>query len=466
MEKLSVKDARDAAAIGKQAVLQGWVRTRRDSKAGFSFIELNDGSCQGNVQVIADTSLPNYESTIKSLTTGCSIRATGEMKESGGKGQSTEMQAAEIELIGAADPESYPLQKKRTSFEKLREWAHLRPRTNTFGAVARVRNCICNSIHQFFQEQDFLYVHTPIITASDCEGAGEMFQVTTMDLDFLAKNQVEKLNYKFDFFDRPSYLTVSGQLSVETYCCALGNVYTFGPTFRAENSNTSRHLAEFWMVEPEMAFYDLNDNMDVAEAFLKRIVRDALEKCAEDMEFFNLRIDESKTLIERLNGIVNADFVRLTYTDAIDVLTKSGQKFQFPVEWGIDLQSEHERFLTEQHFNSPVILYDYPRTIKPFYMYCNDDDKTVRAMDVLVPQVGEIIGGSQREHRLDVLESRMREMDLDAEDYWWYIDLRKYGSIPHSGFGLGLERAVQFITSMANIRDVIPFPRTPGSADF
>ena len=466
MEKLSVKEARQESAIGKKAQLQGWVRTRRDSKAGFSFIEINDGSSQGNIQLIAEGDLENYESEIKKLTSGCSISAEGEIKESGGRGQKTELAASSITIHGWADPETYPLQKKRHSFEKLREWAHLRPRTNTFGAVARVRNCICNSIHQFYQEQGFLYVHTPVITASDCEGAGEMFQVTTMKLDDIAKEQIENLNYRFDFFDKPSYLTVSGQLEAETYACALGKVYTFGPTFRAENSNTSRHLAEFWMIEPEVAFAELTDNMDLAEDFLKRIFRDALEKCGEDMEFFNDRIDESKSLIERLGGIVESEFVRLPYTEAVEILEKSGQKFDFPVSWGIDLQSEHERYLTEQHFKKPVILFDYPNTIKPFYMFCNDDDKTVRAMDVLVPGVGEIIGGSQREHRLDVLESRMKQQDLDPEDYWWYTDLRKYGTVPHAGFGLGLERAVQFVTSMGNIRDVIPFPRTPGNAEF
>jgi asparaginyl-tRNA synthetase len=464
MEKISVEQARDESAIGKQVMLQGWVRTRRDSKAGFSFVELNDGSSQGNIQVIADAGLENYESEIKALTAGCSLQAEGEIKASGGKGQATEMHAAKITVLGWADPETYQLQKKRHSFEKLREWAHLRPRTNSFGGVARVRNCVCNSIHQFFQERGFLYVHTPIITASDCEGAGELFQVTTMDLEHIARNRIEKLDYKFDFFDHPSYLTVSGQLAVETFACALGDVYTFGPTFRAENSNTSRHLAEFWMIEPEMAFYDLNDNMDLAEEFMKRIVADALAKCDEDMQFFNARID--KTLLETLDVVASKEFVRLPYTEAISILESCGQKFDFPVEWGTDLQSEHERFLTETHFNSPVILFDYPKTIKPFYMYCNDDDKTVRAMDVLVPKVGEIIGGSQREHRLDVLESRMDEQGLDKEAYWWYLDLRRYGTVPHAGFGLGLERAVQFVTGMANIRDVIPFPRTPGNAEF
>lgn len=466
MDKISVKDARQETAIGRQGVLQGWVRTRRDSKAGFSFIEINDGSSQGNIQIIADANLPNYESEIKRLSAGCSIAATGEIKESGGRGQKTEMLAQSVEVFGWADPEEYPLQKKRHSFEKLREWAHLRTRTNTFGAVARVRNCICNSIHQFFQDREFLYVHTPIITASDCEGAGELFQVTTMNLEHIAKNKLDKLDYRFDFFDKPSYLTVSGQLEVETYACSLGKVYTFGPTFRAENSNTSRHLAEFWMVEPEVAFVELPENMDLAEAFLKRIFSDALQRCGDDMQFFNDRIDEEKKLVERLEKIISSQFVRLPYTEAVSILENCGEKFDFPVKWGIDLQSEHERFLTEKHFDAPVILFDYPKSIKPFYMYCNDDDKTVRAMDVLVPGVGEIIGGSQREHRLDVLESRMEAQGLSVDEYWWYADLRKYGTVPHAGFGLGLERAVQFVTSMANIRDVIPFPRTPGNADF
>lgn len=466
MEKISVQAARASASIGKTVTLRGWVRTRRDSKAGFSFIELNDGSCQGNIQIIAETSLPNYESEIKKLSAGCSLSATGVIKESGGQGQQTELLASDITVYGWADPETYQLQKKRHSFEKLREWAHLRMRTNTFGAVARVRNCISNSIHQFYQEQGFLYVNTPIITSSDCEGAGEMFQVTTMDLEKIGKQTIEKLNYKFDFFQKPAFLTVSGQLEAETFACALGKVYTFGPTFRAENSNTSRHLAEFWMVEPEVAFNELPENMDLAEAFLKRIFREALEKCPEDMEFFNNMIDESKTLVERLKKIIDAEFVRLPYNQAIEILKSCGQSFDYPVEWGTDLQSEHERYLTEKHFQSPVILYDYPRTIKPFYMYCNDDGKTVRAMDVLVPGVGEIIGGSQREHRLEVLEARMKEQGLNVEDYWWYADLRRFGTVPHAGFGLGLERVVQFVTGMGNIRDVIPFPRTPGNAEF
>ncbi|MEZ6117935.1 MAG: asparagine--tRNA ligase [Pirellulaceae bacterium] len=463
MDKIRVVEARQADSIGRTGTLQGWVRTRRDSKGGFSFLELNDGSCLSNIQVIADANLPNYESEIKKLSAGCSITVQGEIKESGGKGQSTEVLAQQITVHGWADPETYPLQKKRHSMEKLREWAHLRPRTNTFGAVMRVRNCVANSIHQFFQENDFLYVHTPLITASDCEGAGELFKVTTLDLENVPK-QDGKVDYTKDFFDRPSFLTVSGQLEAEIFATSLGKVYTFGPTFRAENSNTSRHLAEFWMVEPEMAFFELTDNMDLAERFLKRIFRDVLSKCQEDMEFFNLRIDD--TVLSTLNGILDNEFVRLPYTDAISILEKSGQTFEFPVSWGTDLQSEHERFLTEQEFKKPVILYDYPKSIKPFYMKVNDDDRTVRAMDVLVPKVGEIIGGSQREDRLDVLEQRMRDQDLDPQTYWWYVDLRRFGTVPHAGFGLGLERVVQFITGMSNIRDVIPFPRTPGNAEF
>ena len=463
MEKLSISDARNPDTIGTQAVIHGWVRTRRDSKGGFSFIEVNDGSCMANLQIIADNTLQNYEDEIKRLTAGCSVSIEGAVKESGGK-QATELLASSVTVHGWAAPAEYPHQKTRHSFAKRREWAHLRPRTNTFGAVARVRNCICQSIHDFYQERGFLYVHTPVITASDCEGAGEMFRVSTIDPENPPRGDNGKVDYSQDFFDRPSYLTVSGQLEAEIYATALGKVYTFGPTFRAENSNTSRHLAEFWMIEPEVAFNDLNDNMDLAEAFLKRIFSDALTKCPEDMEFFNQRIDD--TVIATLQKIVESEFIRLPYTEAIDILLTSGHEFQFPVEWGSDLQSEHERYLTEQHFDGPVILYDYPRTIKPFYMYVNDDEKTVRAMDVLVPKVGEIIGGSQREDRLEILESRMREQGLEPEGYWWYVDLRRYGTVPHAGFGLGLERAVQFVTGMQNIRDVIPFPRTPGSAEF
>jgi len=468
MEKISIRNARLAEAIGQQAILQGWIRTRRDSKGGFSFLELNDGSCLANIQVIADADLANYESEIKHLSAGCSVTIHGEMKASGGKGQATEMQATKVIVHGWADPEAYPLQKKRHSMEKLREWAHLRPRTNTFGAVMRVRNQICRSIHQFFQESDFLYVQTPIITASDCEGAGEMFRVTTLDLANVPKTPGGEVDFEQDFFDRPSYLTVSGQLEGEIYATALGKVYTFGPTFRAENSNTSRHLAEFWMVEPEMAFFELEENMQLAEQFLKRIVCDVLENCTEDIEFFQKRIDD--TVQATLDTVANQTFQRVSYTEAIELLEKSGEKFDYPISWGTDLQAEHERFLTEKHFQSPVILFDYPASIKPFYMKVNDgepkDRLTVRAMDVLVPRVGEIIGGSQREDRLDVLEARMAEQGLSAEEYWWYVDLRRYGTVPHSGFGLGLERMVQFVTGMANIRDVIPFPRTPGNAEF
>jgi asparaginyl-tRNA synthetase len=426
---------------------------------------VNDGSCLANLQVIADNGLANYESDVKRLNVGCSVTVDGAIMASGGKGQATELRASRVEVHGWADPEAYPLQKKQHSFEKLREWAHLRPRTNTFGAIARVRNRVSHSIHQFFQEQGFLYVHTPIITASDCEGAGAMFRVTTLDADKPPRTN-GKVDFSHDFFHRPSFLTVSGQLEGEIFACALGRIYTFGPTFRAENSNTSRHLAEFWMIEPEMAFYDLSDNMALAESFLKRVIGDALRDCAEDMAFFNERIDESHTLLETLGKVVASDFIRLPYTEAVAILEKSGQTFEYPVKWGVDLQSEHERYLTEKHFQSPVILYDYPKEIKAFYMRLNDDGRTVRAMDVLMPRVGEIIGGSQREERLDVLEQRLRDSGLDPAAYWWYLDLRRYGTIPHAGFGLGLERLLLFLTAMGNIRDVIPFPRTPGSADF
>ena len=463
VDKISVAEARRAEAIDRQVRLQGWIRTRRDSKGGFSFLELNDGSCQGNVQIVADGSLPNYESDVKRLAAGWSVTIEGLVKTSPAKGQQTEVQASSVTVHGEADVDAYPLQKKQHSFEFLRTLAHLRPRTNTFGAIARLRNQTCKSIHQFFQEQGFLYIHPPIITASDCEGAGEMFKVTTLNLDKLPKAE-GKVDFTQDFFHRPAYLTVSGQLQAEAFACSLGKVYTFGPTFRAENSNTTRHLAEFWMVEPEMAFFELTDNMNLAEAFLKRIFRDALEHCAEDMQFFNQRIDD--TVLATIEGVLGSEFIRLPYTEAVAILEKSGQTFEYPVAWGRDLQAEHERFLTEQHFKKPVILFDYPRTIKPFYMRVNDDSRTVRAMDILVPKVGEIIGGSQREERLDVLEQRMGEQGLSPEAYWWYLDLRLYGTVPHSGFGLGLERVIQFMTGMGNIRDVIPFPRTPGTAEF
>jgi asparaginyl-tRNA synthetase len=468
MDTLTVYAARETAAIGRSTTLRGWIRTRRDSKGGFSFLELNDGSCLANIQIVADSALPNYESEIKHLSPGCSVTVRGDVKESGGKGQPTEVHAREIVVHGWADPDDYPLQKKRHSFEKLREWAHLRPRTNTFGAVARVRNCLSRSIHEFFQEEGFLYLHTPIITASDCEGAGAMFRVTTLDPQQPPRTTSGDVDYTQDFFHRPAYLTVSGQLEGEIYATALGKIYTFGPTFRAENSNTTRHLAEFWMVEPEAAFFELDDNMVLAERFLKRLCQDVLSQCAEDMQFFAQHIEPNA--IGRLEHIARQNFRRLSYTEAIEVLNKSAKSFEFPITWGSDLQAEHERYLTEEKFKEPLILYDYPASIKPFYMRVNDQDaadrRTVRAMDVLVPGVGEIIGGSQREERLDILRSRMAEQGLHEEDYWWYMDLRRYGTVPHAGFGLGLERMAQFVTGMANIRDVIPFPRTPGNAEF
>ncbi|MDR1483665.1 MAG: asparagine--tRNA ligase [Planctomycetaceae bacterium] len=462
-EKITVAAARGVEFIDCEVRLSGWVRTRRDSKGGFSFVELNDGTSLGNIQIIVPQSLTNYETIIKSITSGSSISVEGLVKKSPAKGQATEVEATSIELIGESDAATYPLQKKGHSLEFLRSIAHLRVRTNTFGAVARIRNTVSYSIHRFFQENDFLYVHTPIITASDCEGAGQMFRVTVIDADNPPRNDTGKVDYSKDFFGKSSYLTVSGQLNVETYCAGLGKVYTFGPTFRAENSNTSRHAAEFWMVEPEIAFCELQENMEWAEKFLKRLILDVLNERSEDIEFFN-RSDTA--LIDTLRNVITSDFVRLSYTEAVAILEKSGKKFDFKVAWGIDLQSEHERFLTEEHFKSPVILYDYPRAIKPFYMRLNDDGKTVRAMDVLVPRVGEIIGGSEREYRIDLLEERMREQKLDMEAYNWYADLRRYGSVPHSGFGLGLERALMFITGIANIRDVIPFPRTPANCDY
>jgi asparaginyl-tRNA synthetase len=469
---------------GAAVDLSGWVRTRRDSKQAFSFIELNDGSCMANLQVVVDGGVPGYAETIREVHTGASIRVTGELKESPGAKQRVELHAKTLELIGPADAEKFPLQKKRHSFEFLREIAHLRPRTNTFGAIARLRNRVSYAIHNFFQSRGFVYVHTPIITTSDCEGAGEMFTVTTLKdfgfsiLDFGledAESAVDKSKiqnpkskiapeYSQDFFGKRASLTVSGQLEAETFATALGPCYTFGPTFRAENSNTPRHLAEFWMIEPEMPFFELADNMQLAEEFIKHLIGDALEHCAEDMQFFNDRIDNK--VLETLRHIQGHEFRRVSYTEAVEILTSSGRTWEFAVKWGHNLQAEHERYLTEQHFQQPIIVYDYPRTIKPFYMYCNDDGKTVRAMDVLVPGVGEIIGGSQREHRLDVLEERLAECGLPAEDYWWYLDLRRYGTVPHAGFGLGLERMLLLMTGMQNIRDVVPFPRTPKNAEF
>jgi asparaginyl-tRNA synthetase len=448
---------------GAKITVMGWVRTRRDSKGGFSFIEVNDGSSFSGIQIIADKKLPNYEGEILKLQTGCSIRAVGTVVASPGKGQKVELQAEEVEVLGWADPDVYPLQKKRHSFEFLRTIAHLRPRTNTFGAVARVRNAMSLAIHTFFQERGFIYLHTPIITGSDCEGAGEMFRVTAFDLDEVPRKEGQ-IDFERDFFSAPANLTVSGQLEAEIYALSMGDVYTFGPTFRAENSNTSRHLAEFWMVEPEMAFCDLQGNVELAEAFIKYIIKDVLEKCEEDMAFFNRFID--KSALETLEGVVSKEFECLTYTEAMEILTKAKEKFEFPVEWGSDLQSEHERYLCEKVFKKPIALIDYPTEIKPFYMKVNEDGKTVRAMDVLVPKIGEIIGGSQREDDYDTLFKRIKETGLNPDDYWWYLELRKFGSAPHSGFGLGFERLIQFVTGMSNIRDVIPFPRTPGNVSF
>ena len=448
---------------GDVVTIQGWVRTKRDSKK-LSFLDINDGSSMTGLQVIVDAGLDGYEESMKRITTGASVIVSGALAESPGKGQRVELQASTLEVVGESDAETYPLQKKRHSFEFLRGLGHLRSRTNTLGAVFRVRNACANAIHEFFQSRDFLWMHTPILTASDCEGAGEMFTVTSMNLDKLPKGDDGKVDYGQDFFGKPTYLTVSGQLEAEIMAMAFTNVYTFGPTFRAENSNTSRHLAEFWMMEPEMAFCDLEGNMDLAEEFLKFVFKRVLEDCADDMEFFNKRIDQ--TVLETADNIINNEFERITYTDAIKLLEKCDKKFEYPVSWGLDMQSEHERYLAEEYFKKPVIVTDYPTEIKAFYMRLNDGGKTVAAMDVLAPRIGEIIGGSQREERLDVLEARIAEAGLPKEDYWWYLDLRRYGTVPHAGFGLGFERLVQFMTGMTNIRDVIPFPRTPDNVEF
>jgi asparaginyl-tRNA synthetase len=442
---------------GGRVKIEGWVKTARHAKE-MSFIEVSDGSSVAGIQVVAQPGLDNFEEEIRALRTGAAVRVDGELIESPGKGQQVEIAAAEVNLVGAVG-DDYPLQKKRHSFEFLREIAHLRMRTNSLGAVMRVRNAASQAIHRFFQSRDFVELHTPVITASDCEGAGEMFRVTTQEGAAPAADAESG-----DFFGRPAYLTVSGQLEAEIGAAALGRVYTFGPTFRAENSNTSRHLAEFWMVEPEAAFLDLDGNVALAEDFMKAVCGDVLERCVDDMEFFALRVE--KEAIKTLEHVIREPFERMTYSEAVAILEKSGRDFEFPVSWGADLQSEHERFLTEEHVGRPTVVTDYPRTIKPFYMYLNDDERTVRAMDVLVPRVGEIIGGSQREHRLAVLEARLREQGLPESEYWWYLDLRRHGSVPHAGFGLGFERLVQFVTGMANIRDVIPFPRTPGNAEF
>ena len=452
-------------AVGSEVTVQGWVRTRRDSKAGFSFIHLNDGSCFGNLQLVADKDLPNYGDEIQKLTSGCSLTCRGTVVESKGRGQSVEIQAAEIDVLGfVEDPDTYPVQPKKHSFEFLRTVAHLRPRTNTFGAVTRVRHAAARAIHEFFDEQGYYWVNTPIITASDAEGAGQMFRVSTLDLMNLPHTDEGKVDFREDFFGRETFLTVSGQLNVEAYCLALSKVYTFGPTFRAENSNTARHLAEFWMIEPEVAFADLEDLARLSEDFLKFVFKRVLERCGEDMAFFAERIEPEA--VTRLEKLVNTDFVQMDYAEAIEILKKSGKKFEYKPEWGVDLQTEHERYLTEQHCKAPVVVKNYPDEIKAFYMRINDDGETVAAMDVLAPGIGEIIGGSQREERLDVLKQRMAHHGLDAETYSWYVDLRRYGTVPHAGFGLGFERLLNYITGLGNIRDVIPYPRTPGSAPF
>ena len=451
-------------AVGEQVIVKGWVRTRRDSKAGLSFIALHDGSCFDPVQVIALNNLNNYED-IQKLTAGCSVCVTGEIKESEGQGQSVEINANSVEVLGwVENPDTYPMAAKRHSIEYLREHAHLRPRTNVIGAVTRVRNCLSQAIHRFFHERGYFWISTPILTASDTEGAGEMFRVSTLDMMNIPKTDKGEVDYNQDFFGKETYLTVSGQLNVETYCTAMSKVYTFGPTFRAENSNTSRHLAEFWMIEPEVAFAELSDIAQLAEDMLKYVFKAVLEERADDMAFFAQRIN--KEAISRLEKVIDQDFVRMDYTDAIEILKNSGKDFEFPVEWGVDLSSEHERYLAEEHVGAPIIMQNYPKDIKAFYMRINDDNKTVAAMDVLAPGIGEIIGGSQREERLDVFDRRLEEMGLDKEDYSWYRDLRRYGTVPHSGFGLGFERLVAYVTGMQNVRDVIPFPRTPGNANY
>jgi len=466
MSAIRIKDAlAGRPGIGSTITVEGWVRTRRDSKAGFSFINVHDGSCFDPIQVVAPGDLHNYASEILKLTSGCAVVCQGKLVESAGRGQKYEVQAESVEVVGwVQDPDTYPIQPKRHSFEFLREVAHLRPRTNTFGAVARVRNVAAQAIHRFFHERGYLWINTPIITGSDAEGAGDLFRVSTLDLANLPKREDGLVDFSKDFFAKETFLTVSGQLNVEGYCLALSKVYTFGPTFRAENSNTSRHLAEFWMVEPELAFADLNDLADLAEEFLKYIFAAVLDECPDDMEFFAARIEAGA--ISRLQSVIESPFVRLDYADAIEILRNSGEKFEYPPEWGLDLQTEHERYLTEQHFGAPVIVMNYPTEIKAFYMRLSDDGRTVAALDVLAPGIGEIIGGSQREERLEVLERRMNELGLDTEGYDWYLDLRRYGTVPHAGFGLGLERLVNYITGLSNIRDAIPYPRVPGRADF
>ncbi|MDC9593423.1 asparagine--tRNA ligase [Xenorhabdus sp. IM139775] len=451
--------------VGNEVTVRGWVRTRRDSKAGISFLAVYDGSCFNPLQAVVNNNLPNYQDEVLHLTTGCSVEVTGTVVESQGKGQSFELQAAQVVVVGMVDdPDTYPMAAKRHSIEYLREVAHLRPRTNLIGAVARVRHTLAQALHRFFHEKGFFWVSSPLITASDTEGAGEMFRVSTLDLQNLPRTDKGDVDFSQDFFGSEAFLTVSGQLNGEAYACALSKIYTFGPTFRAENSNTSRHLAEFWMVEPEVAFADLNDIAKLSEEMLKYVFKAALEERADDLAFFAERVDSE--VITRLEKFVDSDFVQLDYTDAIEILENCGQQFENPVFWGVDLASEHERYLAEKHFNAPVIMKNYPKDIKAFYMRMNEDGKTVAAMDVLAPGIGEIIGGSQREERLDRLDQRMEEMGLNKEDYWWYRDLRRYGTVPHAGFGLGFERLVAYVTGVSNVRDVIPFPRTPRNASF
>ena len=461
MKRTLVKDALSSESPADAILLQGWVRTRRDAKT-FSFIELNDGSCLKNIQVIADSSLPDY-ANIQSVTTGASLEVRGRLVPSKGGGQKWEVVAGSFTVVGGAD-ETFPLQKKGHTMEFLREIAHLRPRSNLFGAVFRVRSRLAYAIHRFFQERSFVYIHTPVITASDCEGAGELFRVSTLDSKSPPLREDGSVDFARDFFARQTYLTVSGQLEAEVFACALSNVYTFGPTFRAENSNTSRHASEFCMIEPEMAFCDLGGNMDLAEEFVKHLIRDIRTNCAADLELFARFVD--KGLLARLDFVLERPFQRCAYTDAIAILEGCGRNFEHPVAYGLNLQSEHERFLSEEHFKCPVTLYDYPKEIKPFYMRLNDDGGTVAAMDVLVPGIGEIVGGSQREERLEVLLDSMKRHGLGEKEYWWYLDLRRYGTVPHSGFGLGFERMLMFVTGVPNIRDVIPFARTPGTAAF
>ena len=450
---------------GTDVTVQGWVRTRRDSKAGLSFLQVHDGSCFDPIQIIASTDLANYGDEVRKLSAGCSVVCTGELSPSQGKGQAVEIQAGQIKVVGwVENPETYPIQPKRHTLEFLREVAHLRSRTNAIGAATRVRNCLAQATHRFFHENGFYWIHTPIITTSDAEGAGEAFRISTLDLINPPRTPDGGIDFSQDFFGRETFLTVSGQLSVETYCCALSKVYTFGPTFRAENSNTSRHLSEFWMIEPEIAFADLADDADLAEAYLKYIFQAVLDERQDDMAFFAQHIEP--TAVTRLEKFVVSSFERMEYTEAVSALEKSGKDFEFPVRWGMDLQSEHERYLCEELCDRPVVVMNYPKDIKAFYMHLNDDDKTVAAMDVLAPGIGEIIGGSQREERLDVLDARIEAMGLAKEEYWWYRDLRKYGTVPHAGFGLGFDRAVNYVTGLKNIRDVIPFPRAPKMAEF